>query len=354
MVDEEVDPQTLRNEIAGLEKRLQDAKATLKRKTIALLESKDEDLTGTGTAHDASDEYKEGSPSAVVGTTAREHTSRLSRPRGEAGKPTTPTTTAPPSLEPTQHALLLLSDSALPLGSFAFSSGLESYLAHHHRHHRQKRHDNVQRFLRLSLSSVAASALPYVLAAFRDPARLPALDTCFDASTPCAVARRASAAQGRALLAVWERAFRDAGDGEEGPGGARGVLDAFRVAFRASSSTEVGAAALDGVGGGDVLNGHFPPLWGCVSRAMGLSLPQTAYVFLFNHAKAVLSAGVRAGVMGPYQAHGVLAAAWLRESVRDAMERSWEVDVEDAGQVVPVLDLYQGRHELLYSRIFNS
>src|SRR4051812_40700805 len=28
------------------------------------------------------------------------------------------------------HTLLLLADSALPLGSFAFSSGLESYLAH--------------------------------------------------------------------------------------------------------------------------------------------------------------------------------------------------------------------------------
>lgn len=29
------------------------------------------------------------------------------------------------------HTLLLLADSALPLGSFAFSSGLESFLAHH-------------------------------------------------------------------------------------------------------------------------------------------------------------------------------------------------------------------------------
>ena len=34
------------------------------------------------------------------------------------------------------------------------------------------------------------------------------LDNDFDASTPCTVARRASIAQGRALLTVWERSFK--------------------------------------------------------------------------------------------------------------------------------------------------
>jgi urease accessory protein UreF len=32
----------------------------------------------------------------------------------------------------------------------------------------------------------------------------------------------------------------------------------------------------------------------------------------------------------------------------------WFLQPEDAGQVVPALDLWLGRHELLYSRIFNS
>ena len=87
---------------------------------------------------------------------------------------------------------------------------------------------------------------------------------------------------------------------------------------------------------------------------MGVSVEQATYVFLFNHAKALLSAAVRASVMGPYQAQGVLASVWLQDEIREAMETNWKVETEDAGQVVPVLDLWIGRHELLYSRIFNS
>ncbi|KMU77138.1 hypothetical protein CISG_06176 [Coccidioides immitis RMSCC 3703] len=62
------------------------------------------------------------------------------------------------------HSLFLLSDSALPLGSFAYSSGY--------------------------------------------PDHLETLDNDLDASTPCCVGRRASVAQGMALLVVWERSFK--------------------------------------------------------------------------------------------------------------------------------------------------
>ncbi|KAH0538240.1 hypothetical protein FGG08_005159 [Glutinoglossum americanum] len=327
MIDEEADPQTLRHEIAGLEKRLRDAKAALKRKTAVFKELENGDPASPG---DGDGDDKEAPP-----------------------PPPPPFLHLPPS----NHALLLLSDSALPLGSFAFSSGLESYLSHTTTTTTttttssppqptppRAAATSLHRFLHLSLASLAASSLPYALAAYRHPARLDALDDEFDAATPCAVARRASVGLGRALVGVWERAFR--GGVAVGGGDAAGaVLDAFRSRLRGAGRGE---------GGGAVVNGHFPPLWGCVGRAMGLSLPQTAYVFLFNHVKAVLSAGVRASVVGPYQAHGVLASPWVQGSVRDAMERGWNIEVEDAGQVVPVLDLYQGRHELLYSRIFNS
>lgn len=191
-------------------------------------------------------------------------------------------------------------------------------------------------------------SLPYVLAAYRDPADLETLDNDLDASTPCPVAQRASLAQGRALLGVWERAFRHtyASRGNLGTdfGVQRGIqaVESFSEALKRSMDDELGA------------KGHFPPLWGALCLAMGMGARQTAYVFMLNHAKAVLSAAVRASVMGPYQAQSVLASKDLQHMISERIERDWHTPVEDAGQVVPPLDLWVGRHELLYSRIFNS
>jgi urease accessory protein len=58
--------------------------------------------------------------------------------------------------------------------------------------------------------------------------------------------------------------------------------------------------------------------------------------------------------MGPYQAQAVLASAELQGRIRGLVDEGWEKGIADAGQSVPVMDLWVGRHEKLYSRIFNS
>ncbi|KAK5070968.1 hypothetical protein LTS08_000620 [Lithohypha guttulata] len=263
---------------------------------------------------------------------------------------TTTVTTLP--LSSSLHNLLLLSDSALPLGSFAYSSGLESYLAHH------KGSSNVSsststtlfnQFLKLSVQSMAHTQIPYVLACFRDPLALMDLDNDLDASTPCTVQRRASVAQGRALLNVWERAFkltaqRSSVNTEDDGREAAAALSTFSADLKASAISDVPLP----------VNGHLAPLWGCVALNLGMNLEEAGYIFLLNHAKAVISAAVRASVMGPYQAQSTLAGEALQRLVKESLERVWFLQPEDAGQAVPTLDLWQGRHELLYSRIFNS
>ena len=91
----------------------------------------------------------------------------------------------------------------------------------------------------------------------------------------------------------------------------------------------------------------------------------------------MISAGVRSGMLGPYQAQALLAGAELRKeieglvadaqadanaagqvqvedgSVNDEDDR-WLQGIERSAQAVPAMDLWMGRHELLYSRIFNS
>ena len=260
------------------------------------------------------------------------------------------------------HSLLLLADSALPLGSFAFSSGLESYLAHTRHHQSSSRASSApgsllssfHTFLNLSISSVASTALPYVLAAHRSPQSILSLNDTYDASISCTVTRRASVAQGKALLTIWERALRPAIflsplnsplaslDDDEGSAVSH-ALDALRDSVSSSSISSTATSSV-----------HFPSLWGVVTRLMRLSLHQSAYIFLLNHVKAVVSAAVRASVMGPYQAQAVLAGAPVQDEIKAALEMYWDVPIEDAGQVVPVLDLWAGRHDLLYSRIFNS
>ncbi|ODH44707.1 hypothetical protein ACO22_00785 [Paracoccidioides brasiliensis] len=271
------------------------------------------------------------------------------------GFPTPARSSSQPAIPPLTipHSLLLLSDSALPLGSFAYSSGLESFLAHTKLQSQQRNTTpspfsttSFHQFLSLSLSSIASTTLPYLLAAHRDPLQLQTLDNDLDASTTCTVARRASVAQGLALLGVWERSFRDShtttSTSPKAQAAAHAALNDFSTALKTFTNTN------------DQLNGHLPPLWAVVCVAMDIDITSTAYVYMLNHAKAVLSAAVRASVMGPYQAQGLLASRWLQEVIEHRLQGQWNVRPEEAGQVVPLVDLWVGRHELLYSRIFNS
>ncbi|KAK6440094.1 hypothetical protein LTR95_003677 [Oleoguttula sp. CCFEE 5521] len=260
------------------------------------------------------------------------------------------------------HALLLLSDSALPLGSFAFSSGLESFLAHRKSKTGANRtpgppNGTVQdieyfhAFLELSLENLASTALPYVTTSARSGCDadvkqvLLDLDNDFDASTPCTVARRASISQGKALLAIWERALCSSASATE---------KSLALASAVSDCALLVKASKPGTLLTSSYNGHLPPLFGAVASAMGLDIGHTSYLFLLNHAKAILSAAVRASVLGPYQSQSVLASSSLQAHIKVLIEHYGAVNAEDAAVSVPTMDVWMGRHELLYSRIFNS
>lgn len=234
----------------------------------------------------------------------------------------TPATLLPPPTTQSTHFLLLLSDSALPLGSFAFSSGLESYLAHANRSSTARgaaRPASIATtFLPASVSSLAAAQLPFVLAAHRDPSALPYLDDALDAAVVCTVGRRASVAQGRALLGVWERSFAGAGVG------ASGVLEGFgRLLKGGGGGAEAGSA--DDL---PPVSAHLAPLFGVIAQLVGLSLQQTVYVFMLSHVKALVSAAVRAGTFGPYQAQKVLGSGETQSLINAVIEREWDTPVE--------------------------
>ena len=180
-----------------------------------------------------------------------------------------------------------------------------------------------------------------MLEAHRHPSRLADLDDEYDAAVICTVGRRASIAQGRALLSIWERSFRSvlpatrAADAQ--------ILRDFSKTLRESAKEDL-----------PLVSAHLGPLFGVICGIVGLSLRQTAYVFMLSHVKALVSAAVRASMFGPFQAQKVLAGEQIQRMIDVVIDREWNTPTEEAGQTVPVMDLWIGRHEVLYSRIFNS
>lgn len=171
----------------------------------------------------------------------------------------------------------------------------------------------------------------------------------------CTVGKRASVAQGRALLGIWERSFsasaalrpQSSGAGGDGDHDTAAALREYARALRtpAKSHDETGLPPVAA---------HLAPLFGVICRVVGLGLHQTAYIFMLGHVKALVSAAVRANLLGPYQAQRLLAGSEVMGMIAAAVDREWDTPVEEAGQSVPVMDLWVGRHEVLYSRIFNS
>lgn len=257
------------------------------------------------------------------------------------------------TITPATHNILLLGDSALPLGSFAFSSGLESFLAHRPRSKASRELEDFNRFLHLSLGSLASTALPFVIAAHQGHIPLTDLDNDLDASTTCCVAKRASIAQGNGLITLWDKSFKAQSNSSTATGmneaSVRATADLGHFVQALKTPRHQAEASLE-------LHGHLAPLFGVLCAAMSVALDQALYLFLLNHAKTLLSAAIRASVMGPYHAQSILAGAWLMDRIREMVERETSTPraIEDVGQTVPALDLWGGRHEIIYSRIFNS
>ncbi len=208
-------------------------------------------------------------------------------------------------------------DSAFPTGLFAHSWGLEAAW------HQGEVPDvtALQCFLEASIRQTAFGSLPFVNAAYREPGRWLELDELADAFLTNSVANRASRAQGRTLVST---------------------------AARVWPSAEMSAVASSA----DRSFAHLAPASGVVNQLIGLPVETTRTAMLFGAARGVLSAAVRLGIIGSYQAQRMHYE--VGRSVPSLLERSEALAAEDVCQTVPILDLLQAGHDRLYSRLFQS
>jgi len=208
-------------------------------------------------------------------------------------------------------------DSAFPTGAFAHSGGLEAAWQQGD----VEDGEALQRFVQASIRQAATAAIPLINAAYRDPGKIEALDALADAFLTNAVANRASRVQGRTLVATVSRIWPS----EE-------LADLRRRAER--------------------LCAHVGPLTGAALRVLDLPLATVQRMVLFSTARSVLSAAVRLGMTGSYEAQRL---QWLCTPWLDAqLERCAEFDERDLAQTAPILDLLHAGHDRLYSRLFQS
>jgi urease accessory protein len=149
------------------------------------------------------------------------------------------------------------------------------------------------------------------------------LDLECDAQMMNHVARRASLAQGLSYLSLMGRSFPES--------------DYASVLKELKQSIRLGKTP-----------GHYPISFGACNRALGISLQDTRKMALFIHARSLLSSAIRLNIIGPYESLKMMTE--LKDQVNELLAEASDESI----QTSPLLDIYQGMHDQLYSRLFHS
>ena len=201
--------------------------------------------------------------------------------------------------------LMQIADSAFPVGGFAHSGGLEAMV-------QLGELGSVDAWTERYLRQLAFAALPFVNAAHRRPSEHAFIDDRCHVFITQHVARRASLTQGKAFAATCVRSFA--------------------IAAPAAS--------------------HFCVVFGACLRTLSVSEDETRSLFVHTALRGVLSAAVRLGAIGSYRSQQLQRG--LAPVCEDVCSMAAAFDVSDAAQIDPVIDVLQGQHDALYSRLFQS
>lgn len=216
-----------------------------------------------------------------------------------------------------------LIDSILPTGGFAHSYGLEAAI----QASLISGPEDLRTYVLHVLENTGSLFLPFVYGATVSPdiQTWHNLDKILNATLTNEVSRKASIAQGSALMRVAASVFTE--------------VPSLKTMRDAS------------LGNGTVCF-HHAPIFGLVCGLLGFDegISQRAYMFVTM--RDVISAATRLNVVGP------LGAAVLQHQVANVAEdlsRKWMGRaVDEACQTSPLLDTVQGCHAYLFSRLFCS
>jgi urease accessory protein len=219
---------------------------------------------------------------------------------------------------PSPYLVWQLIDSAFPTGGFAHSGGVEAAV----QLGIVRDVDSLKAVLLDLIAQWGSQSAPLVAGAFVAEDPLIELDAwCEALLIGNAPAARASRAQGTALLMAADGLSPQVGE--------------LRSELRSTKSP-----------------GHLAVILGAVGQRLGLDQATCLQIGAFLALRGALSAAIRLNVIGPLAAQAVQAdcAAALAVAVNHGINTPWR----NAATSRPALELWQGHHDRLYSRLFQS
>ncbi|MBW4617472.1 MAG: urease accessory protein UreF [Desmonostoc vinosum HA7617-LM4] len=224
-----------------------------------------------------------------------------------------------------QLALMQLSDSFFPSGSFTLSHGLEALVQENQLLSAQE----LQVFLQLLLlnkvgpTDIVALIHAYRGSAIADMAAVQQADTQLFAQTLVEKTRETARKSGRALLMVASSTWQDS---------QLEILNRYAIK-------------------GEIHCLH-PVIFAVVGRVAGLSQQDTVLAFLHSLITGLLGAAIRLSILGHLQAQQVLLQ--LAPDIEATYEIGVSLRLDQMWSCTPAIDIAQMRHQKLVHRLFAS
>jgi urease accessory protein len=216
---------------------------------------------------------------------------------------------------------LALGDSALPIGRFVHSGGLEAWLAERPAVRPEQLLELIRTIVYEGVAPLDGAVLAHAHRAL-SVERLTELDWRLTARKLTPASRKASQACGRQLAAL-----------------------APRLAPVDSLVAEVSVAVRD-----RLTDGNLAVVEGTLGRALGLSVRDAVLTALRSTAAALLSAAIRLGAVSPTRAQTILMQ--LSPSFAEAAALSLALELEELSSTVPEMDIHAARHPRHESNTF--
>ncbi|MHB1652623.1 MAG: urease accessory protein UreF [Desulfitobacteriaceae bacterium] len=221
-------------------------------------------------------------------------------------------------------AMLQITDSLFPTGSFTQSYGVETYVQEGLINSKETLAGFLKTYLEeLATSDCLASTLAYRAAENKDIETIFKLDQILAAQKLARESRQASSKTGIRMLKMGMTLF---------PGYS---LERF----------------YDQITQGKAY-GHYPIVFGLVAQICGLGPKEAALAFVYNTIAGLVNNAVRLIPLGQIDGQGVLVS--LQTSMLETAEKSQDLEIEDLGSFLPGLEIRSMQHERLYSRLFMS